>query len=329
MSKEKLVIEMYKTNVGNFFKIKGLSSYMLGTYLVNNIKISEFTAINGFFRIQEDIREVKKITVKQNKISHFVLKNPKIASDNLPLEIADWKVDDEGYYEILGSADIAELYMPVVVEQEPIIETVEFEVNLLGEFIIEDPANIKDRKIKTVREGNWKEEEIEVALAQVVEYDDVIKLLTPEFLLAQVPCKLSSKQMYKIVRQHLIKNLDQTENTITSNYDFCFTVKKRAHTKPFISSESYFSGRKLKTKNVTKNEKLVEVFEMTWAGYKGKGGYEGYTCIQEMQGNNLEDLYTKLTNYLDYLVGTLNKRVEECSCCNGTGFIIDRAKNPQ
>lgn len=82
-------------------------------------------------------------------------------------------------------------------------------------------------------------------------------------------------------------------------------------------------GKKLKTKPATKNEKLVEVFEMTWAGYKGSGGYEGYTCIPELKGSSLEDLGEKLESYLSNLVEVLNRRVVECEHCNGTGHLVE------
>lgn len=145
-------------------------------------------------------------------------------------------------------------------------------------------------------------------------------------MLPQVPCKLTSHQMFKIVRQHLLENLDMVENVITSNYDFCFTVKKRVHTKPFVVTESYLASRnKWKERKTTKTKKLVEVFEMSYAGYKGKGGYEGYTCIPELHGDNLEDIANKLDSYLTNLLAALNTKVTECECCAGTGHIVVKA----
>ena len=61
---------------------------------------------------------------------------------------------------------------------------------------------------------------------------------------------------------------------------------------------------------------------MTYAGYKGTGGYEGYTCIPELHGDNLEDLSNKLDNYLESLITALNAKVNECECCGGTGHIV-------
>lgn len=319
------IIEQYKTNVGNFIRFKNAYSHSLFCgHLVNDLSENQVTNVNGFVRLSEDVHSVKKVIPASRKLLHFTLKDKELESSKLPLTVNQYYDEDAEEYKLEGVSGYEVLYEPVYEETERLTVEVPYEVITLGEYEIEEPNNIKNRVIKMKQDGNfYNGKVVQLELDSVVTYDDIVKLLTPEFMLPQVPCKLSSHQMFKIVRQYLIENLDMKENVITSNFDFCFTVKKRVHTKPFVVAESYIASRnKWKERKVTKTEKLVEVFEMTWAGYKGKGGYEGYTCIPELHGDNLEDLSNKLDNYLGSLITALNAKVNECECCGGTGHIV-------
>lgn len=317
-----VIIEQYKTNVGNFIRVKGAYGHSLFYgYLVNNLTQDQVTSVNGFTRLSEDVYSVKKVIPSSKKLLHFILKDKELESSKLPLTVNQYYDDDDEDYKLEGVSGYEALYEPVYEETESSTVEVPYEVITLGEYEIEEPNNIKNRTIKMKQDDSFTSgKTIVVELASVAIYDDIVKLLTPEFMLPQVPCKLTSHQMFKIVRQYLIENLDMRENVITSNYDFCFEVKKRVHTKSFLST--IYTGKKLKTKTTTVNEKQVSVFEMTYSGYKGVGGHGAYTCIPELCGNNIEDLYNKLDTYLTDLVATLNTKVNECECCGGTGHIV-------
>lgn len=320
-----VIIEQYKTNVGNFIRFKGAYSHSLFYgHLVNNLSQAQVTSVNGFARLNEDVYSVKKVIPANRKLLHFTLKDKELESSKLPLTVNQYYDEDAEEYKLEGVSGYEVLYEPVYEETESLTVEVPYEVITLGEYEIEEPNSIKNRVIKMKQDGSFNNGKVvQLDLDSVVTYDDIVKLLTPEFMLPQVPCKLTSHQMFKIVRQYLIENLNMKENVITSNYDFCFTVKKRVHTKPFVVTESYLAGRnKWKERKTTKTEKLVEVFEMSYAGYNGKGGYEGYTCIPELYGDNLEDLSNKLDGYLENLIAVLNTKANECECCDGTGHII-------
>lgn len=320
-----VIIEQYKTNVGNFIRFKGAYGYSLFCgHLVNDLSQEQVTSVNGFARLNEDVYSVKKVIPASRKLLHFTLKDKELESSKLPLIVHQYYDEDAEEYKLEGVSGYEVLYEPVYEETESLTVEVPYEVITLGEYEIEEPNNIKNRVIKMKRDGNFNNgEAVQVELVSCATYDDIIKLLTPEFMLPQVPCKLTSHQMFKIVRQYLIENLDMKENVITSNYDFCFEVKKRVHAKPFLST--IYTGKKLKPKTVTNNEKQVSVFEMTYSGYKGSGGYGEYTCIPELRGDNLEDLYNKLDTYLTNLIEALNTKVTECECCAGTGHIVVKA----
>jgi len=318
--------QQYKTNVGYFVKCSMQYQYA-NAHILNGIEPLKHVVLNGYVRLENSLSSVKKLVKGSRNLTHYKLKDEELACEKLPLTAIQYWDEYAEENRLKCVEGYEALYEPVYLQEEDQIVDVPFEVVNLGEFIIEEPNNIKGRRVKSLGQHQYTGLSPEQELSSVVIYDDLIRIITPEFALTQAPCKLSSKQMYSIVRQHLKENLDMKENSITSDYDFCFTVKKRIHTKPFLATESYYSGKKLKSKNVTKNEKLVEVFEMTWSGYKGTGGYEGYTCIPELKGDNLQDLSDKLDEYLDGLTTTLNKRVQECECCNGTGHIVEKFKN--
>lgn len=319
-----VIIEQYKTNAGNFVRVKTAYPHVaFGNYILNDLTYQQCNIINGFAKINGDVKSVKQKKQATKTILHYELKNSDLESEKFPKIVQQYWNGEEEETTLKGVEGYEVLYQPVYNETPEEFIELPFEVVTLGEYIIDEPTNLKNRKIKLHGEGNYGVNKvIEQELYQVVIYDDIVKLLTPEFALAQVPCKLSSKQMYSIVRQHLKENLDMKENSITSDYDFCFTVKKRVHTKPFLATGSYYRGNKLKSKSVTKDAKFVEVFEMSWSGYKGTGGYDSYTCIPELHGDSLQDLSDKLEEYLYDIVQVLNKRVQECECCNGTGYII-------
>jgi hypothetical protein len=58
------------------------------------------------------------------------------------------------------------------------------------------------------------------------------RMLTPEFALHERPCSITSKQTYDIVRYYVKENIDPKQAEVTSDYDFCFTVKKKVAIKP-------------------------------------------------------------------------------------------------
>lgn|SRR5574343_210496 len=315
----------YKTNVGYFVKVNTAYAHAIfAGYVVNGLTHDDAIKINGYAKLDSEVTSVQKHIAPARKLLHYTLKDKELESSKLPLIVKQYWDEDAEETKLQGVEGYEALYEPVYEVTEGYLEDVPFVIIQMGEYLIDDPTNIKDRKIKLAGVSNmWHGKTIEEELSKVVVYDDIVKLLTPEFALTQAPCKLTSHQMYRIVRQYLLENLDMKENIITSNYDFCFTVKKRVHTKPFITTESYLTGRnKWKSKQVTKTEKQVEVFEMTYSGYKGTGGYEGYTCIPELKGDSLQDLSDKLDEYLYDLVHVLNQPVKECECCGGTGHII-------
>ena len=155
------------------------------------------------------------------------------------------------------------------------------------------------------------------------------KMIFPAVLLHESPCKFTSKQMYDITRQYILEHIDNSVANITSNYDFCFTVRKLI---PLIEPETisyqniFARTKRERNKIHTKIKKYEEkdIFEMTYS----PENYRGYSPIPEMCAHNETELKEKVDEWLAGLIEIINKPLCQCPKCNGTGYIgeIERGK---
>ena len=110
---------------------------------------------------------------------------------------------------------------------------------------------------------------------------------------------------------------------VTSDYDFCFTVKRKITIKPIttrreIKKDNGRSYASPKFKTIIQQFKEIEIFEMTPEDKK----YGGYTPIAPWHANNLREMKEQIETYLANLMEEINKPVAECECCNGTGHVV-------
>lgn len=151
-----------------------------------------------------------------------------------------------------------------------------------------------------------------------VENSILDKIQFNPILLPTKPCMLTSEEFYKIVRRHVQTNIDPKYAQISSDYDFCLTVKKvlRLHD-PEPYRVSIGTKRKPKTEIRYNQVKTIEVFECA------PKIYNNYTVLKPITGDNYEDLEKKVQEYLTDLMIKINAPVVECKCCGGTGVVIE------
>jgi hypothetical protein len=178
--------------------------------------------------------------------------------------------------------------------------------------------------------GQWSHENYPPITEKSLKYDILTQVLTPSILLHTQPCKLSSKETYDIIRKFVKENINPMVAEITSDYDFCFSVKKKIPlAKPYTyqtdTNNSIFGGRKKKPKYETRlvDKKSIEIFEMTHnqEGNNGRG-YDKYTLIPPFEAENQEALKEYIDNYLKTLISAINEPICECDKCNGTGVLL-------
>lgn len=145
----------------------------------------------------------------------------------------------------------------------------------------------------------------------------VYEINLPKVLHYNVPTYLLSEQFYEIVRNYVNANINPKIARVTSNYDFCFVVKKLVHLNESIEYKVNISRTKRPKYEVRfKNEELITCFEMA------PKPYQNYPVIEPIVGNNAKDLEEKVNVYLKNLIEKINTPTKICSCCNGTGVVV-------
>ena len=321
-------IEYYQSNLGVFIK----NEWSMNSLYINDIPFTEGIARKGFR--QFNIPSIDKVERKSSPTYETIgykLKVVELTSDKIPLylkqeEVQSYMDEDErtrwtNYEEIRG------LYTVDSVQKEGGLTPVEYQLVCLGTLQIDNIESPATMAINVSNPKTYIEPPKGYDLSGLVTYSDLEQMLTPEFLLHERPCKLTSKQMYNIVRNWVKTNINPKCAEITSDYDFCFTVKRKLYHPPVeikteIKKQNGRSYATPKFNTRTKAYDSVQIFEMTWVGYRGNGGYEGYTCIPALEGSSLKDISERLKYYLETLMEEINKELDKCSCCKGHGYIV-------
>lgn len=333
-------IEAHKTNLGVFFKIIGnyglqtLKSTNLSS--INSTPIADIeTAYAGWYVIDE-LKGFMRTKAAQNVLIGFDLIQTHLECDKIPKHIRiedieeEWN-EDSSKYEWTGKhAGLRELYSSSYEYIEGGEEEVFPEITYKDELTISNWKSPVEMKVNVQQEGRYGSVNIvETDLSKIATFSDLDRMLVPEFMLPERPCSLSSQQVYKIIRAHVIANIDGKVAKIDSNYDFCFSVQKIVSTAPYEYKKEILTskGNSYKPPRFSKetlSTKKARIFEMTWYGADKGRGYGDYTCVEAWRGDNLEDLHNNIKRFLDELMHVINSPAHECKECNGCGTIFSK-----
>lgn len=306
-----------------------------GTYFINHpdvvvkdTHISGWKLLEGEFSIDKVLtkEQRKKVNIRWELIDKEdnEIGLPEVLS---PQEVCEWWNDDDDVYDhCFGKKSKYHKYRTFYSRKfdysEQQYKEVEFEVNNLGKILNEEVENYSSEKVKLVTPSYDNKNPHPVDLNSVTTYSELAQMLVPELAIHNQPCAISCDNTYRIIRNHILDNIDGKYARVTSNYDFCFTVKKIVYVKPYTytTEEKKRNGRsyarpRIKTHTVNKKEEVI--FEMC-----PSKKYQDYTPIEGFKGDSLQDLIDNMKNYLDELMKYINMPLEECSCCNGTGHIF-------
>jgi len=327
----------YKTNKGLLVANAAMNYGTVRSTLRTNALINNKPLLPTFsdvWYLVEDETEITSYKEKEsdkNELSHYILEDAdmeiegKIPFRLKPEEVQQyWDEDDEcNYWKNYSS--IQSLYKPVYNKVVGGYEPVEFEAECKGE-VQGDITQPVTTTFKIKKQDTWKDVNQVVQIDKIVHYGELDKILTPEFAIHTKPCALTAKQTYDIIRTFVKDNIDPKQAIITSDYDFCFTVKKKVALKPWVKNTEVKkangkSYRSPKFKTQTVDHKQVELFEMC---HEAKG-YQSYTPIKGFSGSSLEDLVDTVKNYLQDLIDYINMPVAECQHCGGTGHVITKS----
>ena len=256
---------------------------------------------------------------------------PELVKKTLPKVItqedSDEYYDDDDGYCIGGKCEHSEyqnFYTRTYDTNPDYFKDQDIEITLLGDIESNWVKSPVDAKYSVWRSSYKHEGDTSLDISDIASFSELSKIMTPDLLLHNQPCSLTSEQTYKIVRKYVSDNIDPKWARITSDYDFCFTVKKKIAIKPYVrvNEQTKRNGRsyrkpRLSTTKVTHKEQ--QIFEMTHK----RANYHGYTAIAGFNGDNLQDLIDNIEQFLNELMDHINAPLSECNHCNGSGHILD------
>ncbi|MDQ0204083.1 hypothetical protein [Pectinatus haikarae] len=266
-----------------------------------------------WFRI-EKYPETITVECVETINKRYEIKDKKYITDSLPAVILCANKND---YDEDVIDSLYEFKKDTITSQQKV--DVEIETVLEVENFHEVPFDFVG-----IHEINFGDKPYHITSADV-HHQLIDEIMIPQVLLTEYPCRLTSKQMYDITRQYVREHIDKEQASITSDYDFCFTVKKIIPLyEPETLSYHYIFARTKKEREkvhfrVAKHKEST-IFEMT----DDINHYSGYSIIEGLTANSEKELKEKVDLWLTELMKKINKPLCTCDKCKGIG-IIDKA----
>lgn len=330
MSENKMKVYAVKVKDGFYLSASPNNTYYsynerdrLHAMLVDGKKPLPTFHVNWVFVDHEPIK-ISHMQRQPNINYRYELIDKTLKSDRFPAVL----VRDEVAFYADGDWCWKEAYAPLrslynlVSDNQPDIEVVDdFELVLVASV---DSVSTPDKVQYTVAAGPWDSDGKSTITNASVEHQLFDKIVFPSILIHEQPARLSSRDSYRIVREHVKNNINPQAATITSDYDFCFTVKKRVpKAKPYhytvdVNNNS-FTKRKRRPKYEERLQKdvLLPCFEMTYS----PENYKGYTPIKGFEAENETALKEVIDAYLEHLMAVINEPMKECPTCCGIGYL--------
>lgn len=286
--------------------------------LLFNGELATKTYVKNWMFVKEYPTTVQKTKPDYDVNIRWELKNKDMESKVLP--ITRYDMDGIDYDD-----PIRDLYTRFADREKGGLEDVEVEFDVVLE--VENFEFPPDFKYDWTDTSNFQRTPRQITKANI-KHQLLDKLIIPEILLHNTPCEISSVDLYRLVREHVKKNIDNTCAKITSDYDFCFSVKKLiplfkpreyTYTNPFASTKK----ARQKVNHAVDKFREVEIFQMT----DDKQNYKGYSPIKPITANSEQELKEKIDFFLDELMKHINEPLIACSCCDGKGYLNESLKD--
>lgn len=284
----------------------------INTLLFNGKKATE-TYYKNWYYIDEYPTLIQRKEPGKTINERYEIKNTSLISDNLPAVIP--------YKEAKNyDSDVVDNLYSYMCDQEPsYLKKITYDIQIICE--IENynfPPKIEYTGIHT-----WNYSDSIYTITNInVQHQILDKMIFPEIILSNRPCKFTSEQMYDITRQYILENIDNSVAKIIFNYDFCFEVVKII---PLIEPKNITyknifaqnTREKNKIHTVIKKYNELKIFSMTSMREK----YKGYPIIPEMCANSETELKEKVDMWLENLIKLINEPLCQCPQCKGLGYV--------
>lgn len=275
------------------------------------------TFYKNWFEIPSYPTRVQKIVTGAKTNQRYELRDGELESAKLPLTIPydDRDTVDEHTRDALYSykADAVPDYLA------------DFECEFVVLCEVKNYRDAPDFNYPAIKQFDFSEKKYTIT-NQNITHSLIDLIVMPAPVLANSACEISSKEMFDLVRQHVKDNINPSLARITSDYDFCFTVKKivpllKPHTYSYQDIFARTKKQRAKLHFKTDTSKEVEIFEMTHT----QQNYKGYTPIKGFKASNEWELKELIDNFLENLMATIHAPLNVCSCCEGTGYTQEPA----
>jgi len=302
-------------------------NHFYDSFLVNDEKLTkghhpDWVIVNSI------PKKLERLVSKHRKLVYYKLKNSELSKVTdypamLPLEsinksqtYEDSCVFKEPYHEI------GYLYEPHYQEIAAHYEPHNFNLKII--LSIKDFPDPFSFEYKARTTDLYRKSDVYTINNSSLVQQELDKMLFAPPLLIHRPVKLKAKDLLNIIRQHVKDNINKDVAVISSDYDFFFDVTKIV---PLHKIKKYQvdinQGTKKKQKFIDKEvtNKMEKIIGFC-ATRKDYERYNGSSLLNDLIGDNAEDLDRKLKELLDSLMEFINTPIVECLHCNAQGYII-------
>lgn len=298
---------------------KGFFYSLKQTYniLVNGNRPKD-TFDSSWYFSEDEIKSVQKIIPGVLVDVSYKIKDASLVSDKIPEILTADEVFLNGKLacDVYGTPSLddwnpkylhlASLYEYVPVYSEQVLEDIPFVCKLI----------VKAESIKDVSKRTHQ-------YSYHIKAESLTGMLFPPiYNKTNSKIYLDATGLYSIIREEVNTRIDRRYASVQSDHDFVFRVFKRVKLhEPNIKKKEVLNahGKSYKTKRydtrtITHSTSFC-VLEIC------PKSYNEYQVINGIWAENEEDLWNKVDKIVNNIIEIVNKPVEECPHCKGTGVI--------
>jgi hypothetical protein len=326
-------LNAYHSNLGVF--IHPVSTYQSfvkwpDSVRINGVLVTEYPKFginNNIIKLESiDNLKVEILTPGRDTQVGWQLMDESLASDKIPLTLTmeelhkSWCEEDDDYLLSGPKQKLGALYKEAYTRSEDAYVEAEISITNKGAYQIDNLYSSNfSIKLATSQPGATV-----VQLKDIATFEEIAKMLVPELLIANAPCRLSGTFLFNIIRAYIRDNINSKYAKITADSNNYFIVARRVITQPTpfrkeVLTRGGNSYRPPRFQSSFANEKYVQIFSM--ASPDAYGSYHSYGLVSGLEANSLVDLYEKLGEMLNFIIREINLSVSNCPHCEGTGLV--------
>ena len=315
----------YYSNIGVFLRANGYNNFKgLRFDGVPFADLPKYGPASDVIRLESDKVTVERFFGATKRLSHWSLKQPELQSDLIPLTLSADAIrgyDDDDDDEVSGThKHLAGLYEATYTDVPERWVPVDLEIVSMGSWNIDNFRTDFPKVVRAEEKGFSAATAQQVDLSSIVVYDDFMQLVMPDFLMYNAPCMLPATSFFSIIRHHLMAALDTRYAVLSSNNKEYLTVERVVKTRPYSTSREQYTARGNSYRPPRFAKQNTDVKRETVYSISCGTRYDGHTKLDPLYANNLDEMKSMIDKYLKELTDELNRPIQHCPHCEGTGL---------